>query len=352
MKRENVFRYLICLFVLIFAVVMLAACSSNDSAAEDDFADSDWDDVAADDWDDELVLEFESDDWDDDMAEGEADDGGGDWDDDEDLAEMDAPQLSVEEERAFEEIPVLLPSDSGRQLTYTVSFNLETLEFMRGVRLIWGTTGELGGHVENDSINGKSYRQPDLERSANFEIRIPNEQLAEFLMFIESEYNIVAFSRNMDDFTFAYERTADNLETLREQEQQILDELDGDEEPDVTQDDLAAVRELIRDLEESNIIIQRDVDYSDVTIRLSEVIMPVEEIEEPEVEEEPEAFGEQLQGVFDGATGSLLGVLQNLVLIIVAVLPWAISIAVIVVPIIYAVRKRRKKTSEDETRGE
>ena len=313
-------------------MVMLTACASDEA----DMATADWDD-------EEVMLEVAEDDWDDDDAEWAAEVVRVGRDGLDDMDETEAPQAAEEEERAFDVIPILLPSESGRQLAYTVRFNLESPEFMRGVRRMWQTIGELGGYLEHDSINGRSLHQPYIERSANFEIRIPNEQLAAFLMFVEGEYNIVGFSRNLNDFTFAYERNIDNLEALREQEQRVSDELDGDEEPEATQDDLAEVRALIRNLEESNIIIQRDVDYSDVAVRLNEVIMPVEEIEE-----EPESFGERLQDALGGAARNLVNILQVLTLVVVTILPWVLVAAAIVVPIVYAVRKHRKKNGKDK----
>jgi len=321
MKRKNTFKNIICLFSFIFVVVLLAACSSAD---ESDWANSGVADAPTTnmEWDEEDTA-FSL-----------------------DLFEEDE---SVEsEEGVLGSIPILLPSESGRQLAYTVDFNLQTTELMSGMRLLLDEVAGMGGYSEIVIVNGRCLRQPYLERNAYFVFRIPNEQLSDFLVFIEDNYNLVRLDKRLMDFTFAYERNVDNLEALREQEQRILDELDSDESDndDIKQDNLADIRSQIRDLEESNIEIQRDVDYSDVTLRLSEVITP-----EEEPEEEPATFGERLQDALGTAADHFLIALQFIVLITVAILPWGLTTALIVVPIVYVIKKRRKKKGKDELLG-
>jgi len=319
MKKKSILKRVIYLFVFIFVVALFTACSAADSSE---------------DWANDAVASAPES-----MESMDAEDGG---------ILFESGGNVIEEGNALSSIPILLPSESGRQLAYTVVFNLETTEFMGGMRLLFETVGEMGGYIEEATVEGRSLRQPNRERHGDFAIRMPNERLSDFIMFIEENYNWVWYNQVMRDFTFAYERNIDNLEALREQEQRILDELDSDEyeDGDAKRDDLSAVRAQIRNLEESNIEIGRDVDYSDITIRLSEIIMPREE-----PEEEPQTFGERLQETFSIAGDTLLTALQILVLITVTLLPWGLMIALIVVPIVYVVKKRRKKNGKDEILG-
>ena len=325
MERKINFKKRFCLVGFILTMFFLTACGN----VEDDAAPEPNGDAY------EVAETEEMGDWDD------ADADVGDWE--EDSAEFEPGEASehrieIEEEANMGAVPILLPSESGRQLAYTVTFDLETTEFMSGLRLLWETVGEMAGYPEHELFTGRSLHQPlDVERVANFVIRIPNEQLSDFFAFIEENYNIVSYERRLHDFTFAYERTEDNLDTLREEEQRILDELDSDDETDITQADLAEVRTQIRDLEESNIEIQRDVDYSDVTIRLREVILL------EELEEEPETFGGRLRVTVDNTLESLLTVLQVLLLFMITVLPWVLLIAIVVVPIIYMSKNYKQK---------
>jgi len=338
MKNVNLCRRFIWLIAAVFAMGLLIGCGAD--------SDDDWDYAAEADWDEaEMVAEDEGDDWDDDV-EWAAEVA------DEDDEEVAAPRTAEEAEEEPEggvlgAIPMLLPSESGRQLVYTVELRIETTEFTSGLRMLMDATADLDGYSVRITEHGRSLRTPDKERHADLSLRIPNENLLAFLTFIDDNlqvYNREFWDKELDDITFAYERTADNLETLREQEQRILDELDDDEneESDVTADDLAEVREQIRDLEETNIVAQRNVDYSDVALRLKEVILLDVEPEEPE---EPEIFSDRLQSAAESSLNGLLGILQNILLFIIIILPWLFLIALFVVPIVYLVRRYKKNAS-------
>jgi len=304
------------LFLMSFVVLVLMGCSSNNS---------DWGagDMAV----EAPMAEMDLGEFEDEAADGEF--------------YMDEMAAVEEEESIFGAMPILLPSESRRQLSYTVSFTLETTEFMSGVRILWERVGVLGGYAEYESIAGRSLRHPAQERTANFDLRIPNEELGAFLEFIEDNYNIVYYQRNLDDFTFTYERQEAHLASLREQEDRLLASLEDDEEHDVTEWDLANVQSQIRDLEESNTIIQRDVDYSDVHIRLNELIIVVPEEILPE---EPPTFRERLQETLDGTLDVLLATLQVFVLVAVTVLPWLILIGVVfIIPVVYVVKRQDRK---------
>jgi len=338
MKERKLFRSIICLLGVAITVILFTACAGESNT-----------DVAptADRFEDRLeYASVEKEDAADDWTEWEADEL-----DEAPAVEMPRTRIASDmviedEEGALGSMPILLPAESGRQLAYTVHFDIETLEFRSGMRLLFDTVASMDGYTERWRENGRSMRQPNLERNASFRFRIPNEQLPNFIEFIEVNYNIVFAEGDLIDFTFTYERNEANLETLREQEQRILDELESDsyEEPDVTEDDLADVRDRIRNLEESNTTIQRDVDYSDVTIRLSEIIMPEEEIEE-----EPETFGDRLQTTIDNSLDNLLVIAQVVLLISITMLPWLLFVAVIVAPIVYLIKRHKRKKRSNES---
>lgn len=311
------------LFGLILGGLFLVGCAAGDNS---------WDSSPVSEDSAEMVAAPEMD-WDDEVAE-EAD-----WDDEVWHEDNDDMQ---EQEEAFGAIPILLPSDSGRQLSYDVDFILETVVFMPGVQLLWEMIGELGGYAEHERIRGRSIRHPDIERSAYFELRIPNEQLGTFIEFLATYYNIVDYARDLEDFTFAYERREANIDTLREQEQRILDALDGynqDDEEDVRAD-LNDVQSQIRDLEQANAVIRRNVEYSEVTIRLHEIIIEIPVEEEPM---EPPTFGERVQESLNATLSALSSTLQIMAIIFLTLLPWLLLIAVFVAPILYLVKRHNKR---------
>ena len=302
MRKKNIFKNIINLSIFIFVITMLSACSNVETDSESDWSSYELMEEAA----------FES------VIEGIA----VEWDED--------------EESTVSSIPILLPSESGRQLVYTVDFDIETTEFRSNMRLLLDTVVEMEGYSERVIENGRSLHYPNVERFAFFVFRVPNERLSDFLMFIEANYNIVRLDKQLLDFTTTYDRNTADLEDLFDQEQRILGDL-NDEESDVDESDLSNVRSQIRRLEEANTVIQRDVDYSTVTIRLSEVII------EPEV---VISFSERLQNTFEILANGLLATLQSVILIAVVAVPWGLIIALFVGLVIYIMKKYKKKRGE------
>jgi len=312
MKKKIIFN----LFLTSLTLLVLVGCSSADDSS------SDWAPSAQ---APDLVFEME-----------EAAEDTFDWADDWETDEISGMAVE-EEERIFGSIPILSAEESGRQLSYTVTFTLETTEFLRGVQMIWETVAQMSGYAEYEYIIGRSIRNPHQERTARFELRIPNEQLGAFLEFIEANYTILSYRRILDDFTFIYERQDAQLTNLREQEDRLLADLEDDGDRDEIERDLANIQSQIRNLEESNTIIQRDVDYSDVSIRLNEVIIVVPE------EEEPPTFAQRLQEALDGTLEALFSTFQVLMIVAATVFPWLLLIAIVIVPVILIVKKQNRK---------
>jgi len=258
-------------------------------------------------------------------------------DSDDEISRLDRGEVE-EEASIFGSRPMLLASESGRQLSYTVSLFIETEDFMESIRIIWEAVADLGGYAIHESIRGTSLHNPGRERTARFELRIPNEYLSEFLEIIEDHFNMVEYDNDLDDFTFTYERQTAQLDNLREQEEQLLADLeDDDADRDEIERDLASIQSQMRDLDESTTIIQRNVDYSDVSIRLDEVIIIVAE------EPISLSFGERIQETLDGTLDILLMTIRVLLIVLVALLPWIVVIGLLTLLIVYVVKKFSKK---------
>ena len=266
------------------------------------------------------------------------------------------PEEEPEPEGTMGPLPILLPSDSGRQLVYSTYINIQTMEFMAGVRLINEQTAALAGYSSLVIVNGRHMLRENQQRDATFELRIPTEHLAEFITFVEDHYNIVRLEKRMVDYTVSYERDMAHLEDLREQEQRLQDDLDDEklEDDEATRDQLSEVREQIRDLEAATSELERDVIYSDVSIRLYEVIVVeiLEEVEEEEEEEEeiPPTFSERLRDTMNESSSGFLAVVQVIVLILVAMLPWLLAIGAMAVVIVFLLKrsKKRKNAKDDD----
>jgi len=218
-------------------------------------------------------------------------------------------------------INILSPTTTGRQLIYTTDMNLQTTDFMPTVRLLLDTVASFDGYSEWVLINGRCLSRPDITRSANFTLRIPTDNLERFIYFIENNYNVIRLEKRMVDHSNVYQNDNFELEILRAQEQELVDN-------DASQAELNNIRRQIRDLERTTNNLQNRVAYSTVTVNLSEFI----EIIEPD----PANFGERAVVILSNS-------FQVVIIIFLALLPWAIPGGLITGLIIFLTNRSEKK---------
>ena len=195
----------------------------------------------------------------------------------------DQVAFGITEPTEYLRLPMLTPATAGdRRLIYDVSMRLQTTEFMPGIRLLLDAIGEAGGYVVNYEIRGSDIRQAPTERAADFRFRLPTEQLPDFIIIIENNYNILNLRQDMREVTATYRQNVWSLEELRSQESNLLEALEtarGNRYIELS-DQLRAVRVAIRDLETAQAAIMTDVVYSTIDIQLFEAFLPEEGEEE------------------------------------------------------------------------
>jgi len=287
-------------------------------------------------WDDATFSEFMDDDvfWG--MLEGE------DWlnlVDDEALFELWA-ELQQDTGPYFA-MPIITPGDeSGRMLVYNVNMRLQTSEMMSGWRLMHNTTGRLGGEIEHAIFYGRDKRQlrPENMR-AFFALRIPTENLAEFIELVENNYSIWWLEMRVEDETVTYRRIDTALEGLQNEEAQLIEALENEltpEEEQAMQGQLAAIRGQLADLQVAGDQLVRDVIYSTVIIEMFEAFSP-------EVAEEvlPLTHGERL-GETTFAIVEVVLIFATTVLPVVLALLLIAGIVLVIVRLVSRLRQRSK----------
>jgi len=240
-------------------------------------------------------------------------------------------------------IPILAPSEMGvKKLSYTVTLHLQTTSFIPGMRKLLDMVGEKGGYIEYANVTGYDLRYPPVERAADFRFRVPSEQLGEFLVEIENNYNLWYLLQETADDTARYQLDDTRLDDLREQERRLLDDLkktyDAKERLNI-ESRLSEVQSSIRRLSASQASIENNVVLSTVNIKLFEVI-----ITDPEsVVTVP--FVENLRGVASNSIDTFINILQGLVIAIVVLSPFIIIVAVVggIVLLVNRMIKKRKR---------
>jgi len=244
-------------------------------------------------------------------------------------------------------MPIITPDDErGRRLTYDVRLELQSTNFTDGTNLLAITVAEMGGFVLNSSMQGSDIRSPERERVANYDFRLPTENLPEFLVVVRANFNVINLNQTSEDITVDYERETWEFEDLTELEEVLEgiledNELNAAERRDI-EAYLAGVRADIRTVEQRRSAMDYDILYSFITIRLEEVIPPEPEVEEEEEETVETTFGDRFGDAAASSFGAFVGFGQGLLIVIVTILPTLIILGAIAFAIIFSVRKYKK----------
>ena len=228
---------------------------------------------------------------------------------------------------------------TDRKLIKTVELTAETEELDQLLTDVAARVSQLGGYVENQRVyNGSAYASR-RSRSASMTIRIPADQLEDFVDHVAKSSNIVSRHSFIDDVTLTYVATERRVEALQAELDRLLElmEMAG------TMSELLEVEARMTDVRyelesvttQMNVL-KNQVSYGTVHLNIDEVVeyTPVEE----------ETFWQRISG---GFVDSLKGIGNGIVEITVFVLgnlPYLVLIAGgVVVVVIWAKRSARKK---------
>ncbi len=237
-----------------------------------------------------------------------------------------------------------LPSD--RKLIVTVNMDAETEDLDAMLAHIDGKIAALGGYMESQEIyNGSAYSNY-RHRNAHMTIRIPAENLSQFVDLVSQNCNIISNYRTSDDVTLQYVSLESRIKALEIEQERLLallEQADNMEDLLTIESRLTDVRYDLEQIHSQMLVMENRINYSTIHLSLSEVK------EYTEVEEEPETFG---QRVARGFTSSVKGVWKGIVefvIFLVSALPYLILLGGIAVVVILIIRKGRNKYTRKHT---
>ena len=237
------------------------------------------------------------------------------------------------------------PALANRKIIRNADLTVETLSFDTFLNELASYVGSFGGYVESSSIGDRGYRNGQKLHYARYTIRVPADQLDAFLNTVSDLGNVTALNTGLRDVTTSYVDSEKHLESLRVEQQALLEILAKAETVEdiiTVQDRLTYVRYEIESYE----AILRTYDDQ---IALSSVNLTVNEVErETPVEKETfgqevsRRFNESLSDIGDSCKNFAAGFLGNSPIIVVTVLILA-AIVLVVVLIIEGIKKRYAK---------
>ena len=235
--------------------------------------------------------------------------------------------------------------ENGRKLIRTIYLSLQTTEFDSVLSDLSAKTTELGGYIENSSISGNSYYYQST-RYASYTIRIPSDQLDQFVGIVGELGNVTQKNESVEDVTLQYvdvESRKKTLETEQERLLELLSQAENMEDLLAIESKLSDVRYELENYGSQLRMLDNQIDYSTVNVDVDEVERVSDTGEKSFFGEIKDRFGNSLYTVGRDIRGFIIVVLGSLPILIV----WAVII-VIVVLAVKKIRKGRKQKKEEK----
>ncbi len=242
-------------------------------------------------------------------------------------------------------------AQANRKLIRTFEMHIQTKEFDSVLNGIQTKVQELGGYIENSSLDGGSAYYHNYNRYSNMTVRIPSDQLDGFVETVKETANVTYISESTDDVTLQYvdvESRKIALETERDRLLELLEKAETVEDIITIESRLSEVRYQLESYTSQLRTLDNQVDYSTVHISIDEV--------DRETKVEPKTFWEEVTSEFSDSLYDLGRDFRDLAIWFLGSSPylviWAIAIAAIVFVLKAFHKKKAFKLSLKKTKIE
>lgn len=236
-----------------------------------------------------------------------------------------------------------IAADVSQKLIKTVNMTAETTEFDALVADVRTKTESAGGYVENSDIGG-SYGT-DQTRYAYLVLRIPAEQLDDFVNGLKDTSNVRSFGESTEDVTLQYTDMDTHIKALREELDALFSMMEqADSMKDILsiQSQITDVRYEIESYESQLRVYDNQINYSTIYLDLYEV--------NRESQAAGKTFGDRVHTRFNDNLYRMGQGFQDFLVGLLGGLPILLPIVVICVVIVIVIRKilRKRKHSKAE----
>ena len=247
---------------------------------------------------------------------------------------------AAEKEEAAAEVPA---AGEARQekIIRNASFTVKTTDYDTDLERLQTLAKDLGGRVEYLSASGDA--ASGQTRSASLTLRIPAQQLDEFLSGVEGIGNVTAMTQEMQDVSDSYYDVQTRLDTQRKKLERLQAMFTAAE--DVS--DLIEIESAIADTQYYIDRYTSQLKTYDGKVDYSTVNASVREVRVTEMKEV--TLGQRIAEGFQNSLDAGAEFLEDMVIFLVSALPWLIAVAVVLVIVRLIVRKvKRNKTGKKE----
>lgn len=242
--------------------------------------------------------------------------------------------------------------ETERKLIRNVNMDVETENFDELMKSVSVKTQALGGYIENSRIyNGSSYY--DERRNADLTLRIPSENLDNFLSAVSETCNVISQNESVEDVTLQYVDLKSHKDALLTEQDRLLELLEQAEtvEDIITiESRLSEVRYQLESMESQLRTLDNQVSYSTVYLYIQEVKRYTPVKERTVWEKISDGFVESLIDVGEGIGNFFINLIINIPYLVV----WAVVIIVLILIIKWLrnfTKKRRQKKADKKEKA-
>lgn len=240
------------------------------------------------------------------------------------------------------------------KLVYTCNLSLETLTYDETIKTIMQKIEEYNGIIEYEKETDNAYNwyyenyvKDSGTMNMYLTIRIPSEKYEEFLSSIEGSGRVVSKDANVLNISKQYYETEAIIESLKIQEQRLLEMMNKAQ----TIDDMITIEtrltEVQTELNKYNTELESmdtDVAYSTINISIDEVL----EYNYSEQGKKTNTFIDRLKNTIVDSWEFFFDSLEGILFFIIRMIPVAVIIGVIGIPCTIIIKKKIIKKKKEE----
>ena len=269
-----------------------------------------------------------------------------------------APMEPMEEEVIFDESASGTDSGAGampvdQKLIRTVYMDAETKSMAELLNWMDARVAALNGYYEQKSVYRRGSRDDgSYYHSGDFMIRIPAENLDQFVSLVGEEANVTSTSESTENVTLTYVSTQSRVQALETEQTRLLELLENAE----NMEDLLTIESRLTDVrwELENYasqlrVLDNQVNYSTIHLNVWEVDEPTIIVERTVWQKIGDGFSENAGDMWDG--------LVNTFIWLITAIPYLIPLALLAGAVLLVlkllkklkIRKKAKKEKSEET---
>lgn len=201
---------------------------------------------------------------------------------------------------------------------------------------------ELGGYVESREVYNGSQYSSSRYRNAELTVRIPADQLHEFVEHVTQNTNVISSNETADDITLMYTATESRVKALETEYARLLELLAQAE----SMSDVLEIEKRLTDVRTELEEVTSQLRLYENQVSYATVYLSVGEVKEYTDTTEPETVWQRIGKGLKESFENLGSFFTELFVFVIVGLPYIVLVGAVLAAIMIALKLRRKKRKE------